>query len=175
MQCEDKSIFYLQLSFYLYPMQPSITTSRIRSVIGGSLGNLVEWYDWYAYTAFSLYFSGAFFTSKDPVVQLLNTSGIFAIGFLMRPIGGWLMGSYADKKGRKKALTLSVMMMSVGSLMITVVPGYNQCHLPERSSRKKTPRLLFQLPVRNAHHGTIDRSGCFSDLAADFPDRKTIA
>jgi MHS family alpha-ketoglutarate permease-like MFS transporter len=104
-------------------MQPT-TTSRIKSIIGGSLGNLVEWYDWYAYTAFSLYFSAAFFPSKDPVVQLLNTSGIFAIGFLMRPIGGWLMGAYADKHGRKKALTASVLLMSLGSLMIALVPGY---------------------------------------------------
>jgi len=107
-------------------MQAAINTSRIRSVIGGSLGNLVEWYDWYAYTAFSLYFSSAFFSSKDSVVQLLNTSGIFAIGFLMRPIGGWVMGAYADKKGRKKALTLSVLLMSVGSLMIAIAPGYKQ-------------------------------------------------
>lgn len=104
-------------------MQPT-TNSRIKSIIGGSLGNLVEWYDWYAYTAFSLYFSAAFFPSKDTVVQLLNTSGIFAIGFLMRPIGGWLMGTYADRFGRKKALTVSVVLMSVGSLMIALVPGY---------------------------------------------------
>jgi MHS family alpha-ketoglutarate permease-like MFS transporter len=99
---------------------------RIRSIIGGSLGNLVEWYDWYVYTAFSLYFAGAFFPSGDQTAQLLNTAGIFAIGFLMRPIGGWVMGTYADKKGRKAALTLSVFLMSVGSLLIAIVPGYKQ-------------------------------------------------
>ncbi|MDB5149946.1 MAG: transporter, partial [Mucilaginibacter sp.] len=65
---------------------PQTTGGRIRSIIGGSLGNLVEWYDWYAYTAFSLYFSDAFFPSDNQTVQLLNTAGIFAIGFLMRPI-----------------------------------------------------------------------------------------
>jgi len=102
------------------------TVRRIRSIVGGSLGNLVEWYDWYVYSAFTLYFSGAFFPSDNQTVQLLNTAGIFAIGFLMRPIGGWLMGSYADKKGRKAALTLSVLLMSVGSLMIAIVPGYKQ-------------------------------------------------
>ncbi len=106
-------------------ISPQITASRIKSIIGGSLGNLVEWYDWYVYSAFSLYFAGSFFPKGDQLAQLLNTSGIFAIGFLMRPIGGWLMGTYADKKGRKKALTLSVMLMSVGSLMIAIVPGYN--------------------------------------------------
>jgi len=103
---------------------PPTTAHRIKSIIGGSLGNLVEWYDWYAYTAFSLYFSAAFFPSGNQVTQLLNTSGIFAIGFLMRPIGGWIMGTYADKKGRKPALTLSVLLMSIGSLMIAIVPGY---------------------------------------------------
>lgn len=105
---------------------PQTTRGRIRSIVGGSLGNLVEWYDWYVYSAFTLYFSGTFFPSENQTVQLLNTAGIFAIGFLMRPIGGWLMGSYADKKGRKAALTLSVLLMSVGSLMIAVVPGYKQ-------------------------------------------------
>lgn len=101
-------------------------STRLKSIIGGSLGNLVEWYDWYAYSSLTLYFSAAFFPDKNQVVQLLNTSGIFAIGFLMRPIGGWLMGAYADKKGRKAALTLSVLLMSFGSLMIAVVPGYKQ-------------------------------------------------
>src|SRR6195952_1614792 len=102
------------------------TAGRIKSIIGGSLGNLVEWYDWYVYTAFSLYFSSAFFPSDNQTVQLLNTAGIFAIGFIMRPIGGWIMGTYADKKGRKRALTLSVLLMSIGSLIIAITPGYRQ-------------------------------------------------
>jgi MHS family alpha-ketoglutarate permease-like MFS transporter len=102
------------------------TTHRIKSIIGGSLGNLVEWYDWYVYSAFALYFSGSFFPSDNQTIQLLNTAGIFAIGFLMRPFGGWIMGTYADRKGRKKALTTSVLMMSVGSLIIAIVPGYKQ-------------------------------------------------
>src|SRR5579872_6493285 len=106
--------------------QDITTAERIRSIIGGSLGNLVEWYDWYVYTAFSIYFSGAFFPSSNQIVQLLNTAGIFAIGFLMRPIGGWVMGAFADKKGRKTALTFSVLLMSLGSLIIAVVPGYKQ-------------------------------------------------
>src|ERR1700761_5430996 len=105
---------------------PQTTGGRIRSIIGGSLGNLVEWYDWYVYTAFSLYFSGSFFPKENETVQLLNTAGIFAIGFLMRPVGGWLMGAFADKKGRKKALTVSVLLMSLGSLIIAISPGYKQ-------------------------------------------------
>ncbi|MVN92913.1 MFS transporter [Mucilaginibacter aquatilis] len=99
---------------------------RLKSIIGGSLGNLVEWYDWYVYSAFSLYFSSSFFPESDDTAQLLNTAGIFAIGFLMRPVGGWLMGTYADRHGRKKALTASILLMSLGSLIITFVPGYKQ-------------------------------------------------
>jgi len=108
------------------PIQPQTTTHRIRSIIGGSLGNLVEWYDWYVYSAFTLYFAGAFFPEENQTVQLLNATGVFAVGFLMRPIGGWIMGTYADKYGRKAALTMSVMMMSIGSLVIAICPGYKQ-------------------------------------------------
>jgi len=110
-------------------MQTTTTThsgKRIRAIVSGSIGNLVEWYDWYAYAAFSLYFAPVFFPGKDATANLLQTAGIFAVGFLMRPIGGWLFGSLADRKGRKWAMTLSVLIMSFGSLMIAVTPSYNQ-------------------------------------------------
>jgi MHS family alpha-ketoglutarate permease-like MFS transporter len=96
------------------------------NVIRGSLGNLIEWYDWYVYAAFSIYFASVFFPSANPTAQLLNTAGIFAVGFLIRPLGGWLLGWYADRSGRRAALTLSVTMMGVGSLGIAVLPGYAQ-------------------------------------------------
>ncbi|MGE6221346.1 MFS transporter [Nubsella zeaxanthinifaciens] len=99
-------------------------SNRIKAIIGGSIGNLVEWYDWYAYAAFAIYFSASFFPNGDQTAQLLNTAGIFAVGFLMRPIGGWLFGSIADKIGRKKAMTLSVLLMSFGSLLIALTPTY---------------------------------------------------
>lgn len=102
-----------------------ISGSRLKSIVGGSIGNLVEWYDWYAYSAFSLYFSSAFFPESNKTAQLLNTAGIFAVGFLMRPIGGWLFGGIADKIGRKKAMTLSVLLMSFGSLLIALTPSYS--------------------------------------------------
>ncbi|CAG5012033.1 Alpha-ketoglutarate permease [Dyadobacter sp. CECT 9275] len=97
---------------------------RLKAIMGGSVGNLVEWYDWYAYSAFSLYFAGSFFPGSNPTVQLLNTAGIFAVGFLMRPIGGYVFGKLADTKGRKVAMTLSVLLMSFGSLLIAFLPGY---------------------------------------------------
>ncbi|MNO24019.1 Alpha-ketoglutarate permease [compost metagenome] len=101
------------------------TASRLKSIFSGSVGNMVEWYDWYVYAAFSLYFAKAFFPAGDTTAQLLNTAAIFAVGFLMRPIGGWLMGLYADRKGRKAALMVSVLMMCFGSLIIALTPGYD--------------------------------------------------
>ncbi|WP_461788084.1 MFS transporter [Pedobacter sp.] len=101
-------------------------SGRIKAIIGGSIGNLVEWYDWYAYAAFAIYFSGSFFPNGDQTAQLLNTAGIFAVGFLMRPVGGWLFGSLADRIGRKKAMTLSVLLMSFGSLLIALTPTYQK-------------------------------------------------
>jgi MFS transporter, MHS family, alpha-ketoglutarate permease len=98
---------------------------RLKAVVGGAAGNLVEWYDWYAYAAFSLYFAESFFPQHDLTAQLLNTAGIFAVGFLMRPVGGWLFGRIADRKGRKKAMTSSVLLMSLGSLIIAVSPSYH--------------------------------------------------
>src|SRR3990167_526992 len=98
---------------------------RLKSIVRGSIGNLIEWYDWYVYAAFSIYFAKSFFPNGNLTAQLLNTSAIFAVGFFMRPIGGWLMGSYADRKGRKKALIASVLLMCLGSLMIACTPSYN--------------------------------------------------
>ena len=97
---------------------------RLRSIFGGSVGNLIEWYDFYVYSAFSLYFAKAFFPDADPVVRQLNTAGVFALGFLIRPLGGWLMGLYADQRGRRAALTLSVTLMCLGSFVIAVCPTY---------------------------------------------------
>lgn len=97
---------------------------RLKSIIGGSTGNLVEWFDWYVYSAFTLYFAPHFFPSENRTAQLLSAAAVFAVGFVMRPIGAWVMGIYADRKGRKSGLTLSVTLMCMGSLIIAVTPGY---------------------------------------------------
>ncbi|WP_433195534.1 MFS transporter [Nocardia sp. CA-107356] len=96
----------------------------IANVLRGSLGNLAEWYDWYVYAAFSVYFAHSFFPKGDSTAQLLNSAAVFAVGFLMRPIGGWMLGRYADRFGRRAALTLSVTVMAAGSLLIACTPGY---------------------------------------------------
>lgn len=100
------------------------TAKRLKAILIGSIGNLVEWYDWYAYAAFALYFAPVFFPKGNPTAQLLDTAAIFAVGFLMRPIGGWLFGSIADRTGRKTSMTLSVLLMSAGSLMIALAPSF---------------------------------------------------
>jgi MFS transporter, MHS family, alpha-ketoglutarate permease len=97
---------------------------RVKAIFTGSIGNLVEWYDFYVYTAFALYFANSFFPGNDPVVQQLNAAVLFAIGFIARPIGGWLFGHVADHYGRRKSLMLSVLLMCFGSLMITITPTY---------------------------------------------------
>ncbi|MFS0828379.1 MFS family transporter [Pseudomonas phoenicis] len=97
---------------------------RIFAIVGASSGNLVEWFDFYVYAFCAIYFAPAFFPSDDPTVQLLNTAGVFAAGFLMRPIGGWIFGRLADRHGRKNSLMISVLMMCAGSLMIACLPTY---------------------------------------------------
>jgi MFS transporter, MHS family, alpha-ketoglutarate permease len=99
---------------------------RLVNIVGGSAGNLVEWFDWYVYSAFALYFASSFFPSGDRTYELLQTNLVFAIGFVVRPIGAWLMGIYADHRGRKAGLTLSVSLMCLGSLLIAVAPTYSQ-------------------------------------------------
>ena len=97
---------------------------RLRNIVGGSAGNLVEWFDWYVYAAFTLYFAPSFFPKGDQTAQLLSSAAVFAVGFVMRPIGAYLFGIYADRRGRKAGLTLSVSLMCGGSLMIAVAPTY---------------------------------------------------
>ncbi|AXA26485.1 MULTISPECIES: MFS family transporter [Pseudomonas] len=99
--------------------------SRIFAIVGASSGNLVEWFDFYVYAFCAIYFAPAFFPSDDPTVQLLNTAGVFAAGFLMRPIGGWIFGRLADRHGRKNSLMISVLMMCAGSLLIACLPTYS--------------------------------------------------
>ena len=102
----------------------AIVERRIKAIFIGSIGNLVEWYDFYAYTAFALYFAPAFFPKGDSTSQLLQTAGIFAVGFFMRPLGGWLFGWIADTHGRKNSMVISVLMMCAGSLLIAIMPTY---------------------------------------------------
>ncbi|MBI1981448.1 MAG: MFS transporter [Methylocystis sp.] len=98
--------------------------ARLRAILIGSVGNLVEWYDFYVYAAFSLYFADSFFPGDDAVAQMMSASGVFALGFFMRPIGAYIFGRIGDGRGRRAALMLSVLMMCLGSLLIALAPTY---------------------------------------------------
>ncbi|MDQ0143477.1 MFS family transporter [Cupriavidus necator] len=97
---------------------------RVYAIVAASSGNLVEWFDFYVYAFCAIYFAPSFFPKSDPTAQLLNTAGVFAAGFLMRPIGGWLFGTIADRHGRKHSMLISVVMMCAGSLLIACLPTY---------------------------------------------------
>ncbi len=103
---------------------PAVVRTRLKNIFGGSVGNLIEWYDFYVYNAFALYFAKQFSGSEDPTAQFLNIFGIYAIAFFVRPLGSVIIGNYADTKGRRAALTLSVMLMCAGSALIAVIPTY---------------------------------------------------
>ncbi len=102
----------------------AVVGRRIKSIFGGSIGNLIEWYDFYVYNSFAIYFAKSFSSSADPTVQLITSFGIYAVGFFIRPVGGLLLGYYSDRAGRRAGLTLSVILMCLGSLMIAVLPTY---------------------------------------------------
>ena len=104
--------------------RPTGAVARLRSILAGSAGNLVEIYDWFAYSSFAIYFAKVFFPHGDHTLQLLNAAAVFLVGFLFRPVGAWLMGLYADHKGRRAAMVLSVSLMCLGSLVIGLCPGY---------------------------------------------------
>jgi MHS family alpha-ketoglutarate permease-like MFS transporter len=107
-----------------YAPQEIPRAGLIRAIVGASSGNLVEWFDFYTYSFTALYFAPAFFPKGDPTSQLLNTAGIFALGFFMRPLGSWIFGRVADKHGRRMSMMVSVLMMCFGSLMLACLPTY---------------------------------------------------
>lgn len=100
------------------------TQGRARAVAGACAGNLVEWYDFFIYAYTAIYFSASFFPAGDPASQLLASAGVLAVGYFMRPLGGWLFGWIADTRGRKVSMIASVFMMCAGSLMIAALPTY---------------------------------------------------
>jgi MHS family alpha-ketoglutarate permease-like MFS transporter len=102
------------------------THQRIKAIIASSTGNLVEWYDFYIYSFGALYFAAAFFPKGDQTTQLLSAAGVFAVGFLMRPVGSWVFGRLADRKGRKTSMIVSVLIMCAGSLLVAVLPTYDR-------------------------------------------------
>lgn len=99
-------------------------TSARRVIAAGAIGNVLEWYDFAIYGYFAASIGRAFFPKEDPVAQVLSAFGIFAVGYLMRPIGGALVGHIGDRLGRRAALTFSIVAMAIPTFLVGVLPGY---------------------------------------------------
>jgi MFS transporter, MHS family, alpha-ketoglutarate permease len=97
---------------------------RCRSVVAAGVGNVLEWFDWAVYALLSTYISAALFDGSDPVSALLGTLAVFAVGFVMRPLGGYVFGRLADRRGRRWVLVTTMTLMAAGSLAIAVIPDY---------------------------------------------------
>ncbi|OUC96399.1 MFS transporter [Streptosporangium minutum] len=103
-----------------------VPRSRVRQLMAANVGNVVEWFDWYTYSFLAIYFSTQVFPkgAGNSMVPLLSTFAVFAVGFFMRPLGGLLVGSFADRFGRKAAMTFTIILMGAGSLLVAVTPTY---------------------------------------------------
>ncbi|APE26074.1 MULTISPECIES: MFS transporter [Streptomyces] len=108
----------------LLPAPP--TPRPLRQLLAASVGNAVEWYDWYAYTFLAAYIADQVFPkgSGNSLVPLLSTFAVFAVGFFMRPVGGLLLGALADRAGRRTALTATILLMGGSSLLVGLTPTY---------------------------------------------------
>ncbi|AJG23552.1 MFS transporter [Cupriavidus basilensis] len=95
-----------------------------RAVIAASAGNALEWYDFTVYALFAVYIGQNFFQNDNPTVQLMGSFMAFGLGYVARPLGALFLGSYGDRKGRKAALTMTIMLMALGTLLIAVAPPY---------------------------------------------------
>jgi len=98
----------------------------VRTLIAASVGNAVEWYDWTVYATFSIYFATQIFSKEDPKLALLGTFATYALAFFFRPLGGYIIGRFADLRGRKAAMMLTIFLMAGGSLIIAVLPTFAQ-------------------------------------------------
>ncbi|SEH01514.1 MFS transporter, MHS family, alpha-ketoglutarate permease [Nonomuraea solani] len=101
-----------------------LTPAQRKAIVAGAIGNTVEWVDWAIYTTFASVFSRQFFPTDNETAALLSTLAVFAVGFLMRPIGGAILGAYGDRYGRKKGMTLTIAMMAGAAFVIAITPGY---------------------------------------------------
>lgn len=142
---------------------PVSTSKRRRDLVAVNIGNALEWFDWNIYAIFAPFFAAQFFRNDDPVASLLSTFAIFAVGFLMRPVGGWVFGQIADAKGRRYSLTLAIGLAAVGSLMIAVAPTF------ETIGAGGAAILLLARLVQGMSHGG-ETGSAFTYLAEVAPE-----
>jgi MHS family alpha-ketoglutarate permease-like MFS transporter len=98
----------------------------VRTLVSASIGNAVEWFDWTVYATFLVYFSTQFFPKENEALALIGTTSAYALAFFFRPLGGWLLGRFADLRGRKAGMLVTILLMAGGSLVIAVLPTYEQ-------------------------------------------------
>jgi MFS transporter, MHS family, alpha-ketoglutarate permease len=96
----------------------------VRTLVSASIGNAVEWFDWTVYATFVVYFSGQFFPSGNEALALVGATSTYALAFFFRPLGGWLLGRFADLRGRKAGMLLTILLMAGGSMAIVILPTY---------------------------------------------------
>ena len=96
----------------------------VRTLVAASIGNAIEWYDWTVYATFSIYFASQIFPNDD--TALVNTFATYAVAFFFRPLGGWMLGRFADVRGRRTAMILTIVLMAGGSLLIGLLPTFDQ-------------------------------------------------
>jgi MFS transporter, MHS family, alpha-ketoglutarate permease len=137
----------------------------LRTIVGTGIGNAIEWYDWNVYIVFAPFFAQQFFNPADPFSAMLSTLAVFAVGFVMRPLGGLLFGWIADRDGRRPSMLLAISLASAGSLLIGVSPTYAGVGVVA-SSLLLLARLLQGL----AHGGEIASSQTY--IAEMAPPRR---
>lgn len=98
----------------------------VRTLVAASIGNAVEWYDWTIYATFSIYFATQIFPAENEALALLSTFATYSVAFFFRPLGGWLLGRFADLRGRRTAMMLTILLMAAGSLVIAILPTFQQ-------------------------------------------------
>lgn len=141
------------------------SSRRARDLVAVNIGNAIEWFDWNVYAIFAPFFAAQIFHSQNPVSALLATLAIFAVGFLMRPVGGWVFGLIADRKGRRFSLTLAIFLAAVGSLLIAVTPTFGQAGV------WASMVLLLARLIQGLSHGG-ETGSAFTYLAEIAPSKK---
>ena len=140
-------------------------SKRRRDLVAVNIGNTLEWFDWNIYAIFAPFFAAQFFKTDNPVSALLSTLAIFAVGFLMRPVGGWLFGRIADEKGRRFSLTLAIALAALGSLIIAVAPNFDSIGV------FASVLLLAARLIQGLSHGG-ETGSAFTYLAEVAPEGK---
>src|SRR3712207_8470698 len=109
---------------------PGTTEERhqlpVKTLVSASIGNAVEWFDWTVYATFVVFFAGQFFPAENQALALIGATSTYALAFFFRPLGGILLGRFADLRGRKAGMLLTILLMAGGSMVIAILPTYEQ-------------------------------------------------